>query len=116
MTSQSQASSVNGDSVPKSSKIPKKAAEEEYTIKTMLNAMSEALETNFEAIQTRMDELSQQLGEIKTRLDEPPPAAAPAQIVLSAPGFKPPYRRGRGGAGGGGGRGSYNGSGRFPRL
>jgi hypothetical protein len=110
-TSNSTSSSVNGDAKP-SAKPSTKKAEDDYTTKAMLNAMSEALENNFHHLNSRLDEIA-------AKLDALPPAASssappqPAQIVFQAPGFKP-FKRGRGG---GGGRGSYYGGGRgFPRL
>lgn len=111
-TSNSTSSSVNGDETKKapSKAIPRKV-EEEYTVKVMLNALSEALEANFSHVLERLDELKAQLEALPQAA---PSAQPPAQIVFQNPsGFKPFRRRGGGGRGGyGGGSGGRG----FPRL
>jgi hypothetical protein len=101
----SQSSSVSGEDQPKkapSKPIPKK--EEEYALRAMLNALSEALETNFGHLLERIDELKEQLDQL---------AAAPASTAQLPPQivYKTFRRGGRGGRGGG-----YNSGRGFPRL
>lgn len=107
----SSSTSVNGETSPPKSRIPKKENELD-AIKTMLNALSETLEANFAQLEEKLDALDERLGTIEEKMATT--STQQPQIVLNAPGFRPFKRGGRGG-GNGGGRGTYI-RGGFPRV